>query len=52
MMMQVLVVTVAFLILVVVLDHWRAAVKTADEYRDVCWACGQRTQHHWGCPNR
>jgi hypothetical protein len=42
----------AFLALVVVLDRWRAAVKSADEYEGVCWACGQITEHRWGCPNR
>jgi hypothetical protein len=51
-MMEALVVTLAFFVLVVVLDRWRAAVQAVDEQRDICWACGQRTQHHWGCPNR
>jgi hypothetical protein len=42
----------AFLALAVLLDRWRAAVKATDEYEGVCWACGQTTEHHWGCPNR
>jgi hypothetical protein len=42
----------AFFALVVVLDRWRAAVKTVDEFEGACWACGQTTEHRWGCPNR
>ena len=52
MMVEALVFTAAFFVLAVVLDRWRAAVQTADEQDELCWACGQRNQHHWGCPNR
>jgi len=41
-----------FLGLFVGLDRWGAVVKGVDEYEGGCWACGQRTQHKWGCPNR
>jgi hypothetical protein len=44
--------TVALLVLVlVVLDRLNAAV-TTDDHEGLCWSCGQRNQHRWGCPNR
>jgi hypothetical protein len=46
------IVLVVFVALVVLLDRWRAAVKSTDEYEGNCWACGQTSGHKWGCPNR